>query len=138
MSTFCKATVGEYAGITDLGYVFAKEVPGTLPLQAYWDSTEEDSCASISDEHCPGVVEGTLGYVLDEVATDAWSECGAQETEDRKWRGLSATCSTRLPPTPGASAARRRPRTGSGGDSRLRARRGCHRRLERVRRAGDQ
>ena len=62
-----RAQVGEYTGITDLGYVFAKEVPGTLPLQAYWDSTEEDSCASISDEHCPGVVEGTLGYVIDEV-----------------------------------------------------------------------
>jgi hypothetical protein len=85
MDTFCKATAGEYTGVTDLGYIFSKEVPGTLPLKAYWDSLEQDTCASTKEEDCPGVIEGTLGYVVDEVAVDAWNECGAQDSEDRKW-----------------------------------------------------
>merc|ERR1719453_587557 len=60
MSTFCKATVGEYSPPWDLGYIFTKEAPGTLPLKAYWDSIKEDSCASTSDEACSGVLEGVL------------------------------------------------------------------------------
>jgi hypothetical protein len=85
MATFCKATVGEYGQVTDLGYIFATEASGTVPLKAYWDSTEEDSCASTNEESCAGVIEGTIGYAFDEVAADAWGECGVQSREERKW-----------------------------------------------------
>jgi len=101
MATFCKASVGEYTGETDLGYVFSKEVPGTLPLKAYWDSIEEDSCASTNEESCAGVIEGTLGYVMDEVAADAWAECGAQVTEDKKY---VVTLVTKMDAAPDASS----------------------------------
>jgi hypothetical protein len=85
METFCKATVGEYGSITDLGYAFTVELPGTLPLKAYWD-IKGDSCATADDESCGNaVIEGTLGYIFDPVAVDAWGECGAQAREDKKY-----------------------------------------------------
>ena len=57
METFCKASVGEYGSITDLGYVFTHENPGLTALKAYWDSTEDDSCASTNEDSFPGVIE---------------------------------------------------------------------------------
>jgi hypothetical protein len=101
METFCKATVGEYGAVTDLGYVFEKAAPGTVALKAYWDSIEEDSCASTNEDTCPGVIEGTLGYVFDEVAADAWAQCGVQPREDRKW---VVTLVTKMDASPDATS----------------------------------
>jgi hypothetical protein len=76
-----------YPDGTDLGYIFAGEKPGTIPMSHYFDN--EHSCVGVEDDSCSGYgvpTKADFGYMMTEEAWDAWQQCGAQAATDLKWQ----------------------------------------------------
>ncbi|MBU38166.1 MAG: hypothetical protein CMA59_01430, partial [Euryarchaeota archaeon] len=87
---YCKSSHGQYGEAVDIGYAFTTEKLGTVAAKASFNSDKQDSCFAIdggSDGCGEGETEdlGTMVYILDEAAWDAWAQCGAQATTDEKW-----------------------------------------------------
>ncbi|MAD25540.1 MAG: hypothetical protein CMO44_15370, partial [Verrucomicrobiales bacterium] len=76
-----------YPDGTDLGYVFASEVPGSIALNYYVG--EEHTCVGTEDDSCSTFGQPTtagFGYIIAEEAWDAFAQCGSQATTDLKWQ----------------------------------------------------